>query len=256
VKFLRPPVNEVGLSVSFAEPTLYNPYDFRAVHDLFRSDYPVAQKVDPTQGNDTEISVGLPPLLLQNVSRWWLISPDNANVLQIQENYFAVNWRRLVGIDTPPTYPGFESLLADFERDLAKLLAISPSEPPAVRSCELMYDDIIPGLVEDNTVKLSEMVTFWKPGHQAAQMAGWQCAWLEPLQLSVAGETGNLQIQFLAAGFPQEDSPPRPIVRVIWKASTLAVPLERVPSFFREAHSHISRRFEELITSRLRDSWK
>lgn len=258
MKFSRPPINEVGLSVSFAEPSLFDGYDIRALHDLFRAHYPIHERQAPTDGNDMEAAFGLPPLAPSASSRWWFIASNSADILQLQENYIARNWRRTVSPDHPPSYPGFAKLLSDFERDLATVKNWRESlgyNLPDARSCELMYDDVIPVEVGNQRFELSNMLKFWNPISQTRPFAGWQCAWVEPVVAEEANLAGNLQVQILAAAMTQDDAPPRPILRIIWKASTLNAPLHDVGIFFRAAHERILSRFSEMLTAELMDSW-
>lgn len=258
VKFVRPPVNEVGLSVSFATATVLNPFDVRATHELFRDAYPGVQRVDSTSGNEFELGVGLPPLNIQPVNRWWFISADTANVLQVQENYVARNWRRTVGLGEAPSYPGFDELLMSFESALGTLAKKSEAEGlslPEIRSCELMYDDIIPGLESGGAFQLSRMISFLKE-RPPRQEANWRCSWVEPIDVPETGLSGTLQVTILAAGIPSDDGQSlRPILRIVWKATALQTAASQIRAFFNAAHAHISARFGEIVSAEVKESW-
>ncbi len=110
----RPPVNEVVLSVALTpQAALSGPLLAAVLGEWFQS-HPGIQTVprydmppEPEDFGGPIPGVGLQVIAALPEPRYWLISPDDREVVQVQPNYLALNWRRR---DMPPDYPGYPAL--------------------------------------------------------------------------------------------------------------------------------------------------
>jgi uncharacterized protein (TIGR04255 family) len=150
----RPPVNEVVISVSFdSQPVLEGPRLLVGLREIM-AEFPQVTEVQPYE-TATELpfeeQVLLPTIpqiqLLASpptAHRYWFTREnDEALLLQIQSNYFALNWRRREG---DKLYPGFDVLLERFSHYLARLEAAvleQGGEPLAVSQIELTYINLL-----------------------------------------------------------------------------------------------------------------
>ena len=142
IGFDRPPINEVVVSMFFDPPL----EGFRSEHvgrfwEKIREEFPsVQQQIPFARGFGPAIG----PDEVIPMPRYWFISADDANVIQIQKEAFIYNWRRR----GDNLYPGFMSSIEPSFRRLYKvfesfLTADLTLPEPTIIACELTYVDII-----------------------------------------------------------------------------------------------------------------
>jgi uncharacterized protein (TIGR04255 family) len=113
----RPPINEIVISVAVApQPVLSGPnlpdilgrwfQDHPRVQTALRYEMPVEAASGLTPGPGFQVV--LPG---QAEPRYWLMSEDEHEIIQVQPNYIALNWRRR---DMTQDYPGYEVLRQRF----------------------------------------------------------------------------------------------------------------------------------------------
>lgn len=265
-RYQHPPINEVGITVSLGEVGLFDPFNVESLHRELADAFPNVQRAAPFDGADFEQFAGLSPLTDQPyLSRWWFISPDGSDLVQVQDNLLARNWRRLVGIDEPANYPGFDNIRSSFDRIRATIAdwhRRRGTEIPNPRAVELMYDDVIGAPKGQSRALLSSVLNYVQgetdhTGESKGEFVGmgnWQNAWLE--RIPVADSEATLSIQIVAATLPSaEGEEMRPVVRILWKASMLVAQWEQVGTFLDAAHAHIAHRFNALIADEAKLRW-
>lgn len=151
-EYATPPVSEVALSVAFAP--LEN---WRAAHaglfwGLIRSEYPLseAQPPIPSQierfGDDffqtPTMTVDFADL---DTARFWFLSEEGTNLVQIQRDRFVVNWRKVTGDEIYPRYalamrPRFIREWGRFENFIRE----QKIGTLTIQQCELTYVNDIP----------------------------------------------------------------------------------------------------------------
>lgn len=88
-KLANPPIVEVVCGVRFAPIPQIDPISLGRFRDKRRNEFPFHQ-LHPAivdEGRNLEIHAGVPPI------RTWLISSDDAWILQVQSDRFYLNWR-------------------------------------------------------------------------------------------------------------------------------------------------------------------
>ena len=223
-KYTRPPINEVGISVSLASANLFDPFNVADFHGSLPKKFSTVERADPTPGLDFEQFAGLLPLNAEGrVSRWWFTSADQADVLQVQENFVARNWRRVVTMDEPPSYPGFDTIRASFDECISSMRKwhdVKGSSFPAPRSIELMYDDVLPLSANGSQGLLADTLAYLKvPEHSITSMANWQNAWLEPVDIPGGEDRATLSIQIIVTGVQKTEDVVQPVLRIVWKSA-------------------------------------
>ena len=144
VKFENPPISEVAIGLYFDPPI----NEIRTEHiGLFwkqiRTKFPAIQQQHPISVSNRSSAVASPHEVFP-MPRYWFISNNKANLIQIQKEAFFLNWRK---IDN--NYSGFSSnLLNNFFTYLEKYQKFLNQElkiqSPTVNDCELTYIDVIP----------------------------------------------------------------------------------------------------------------
>ena len=151
--FEAPPIAEAVLSVQFAMPNGYQHIYAKDVWELFEAEFPNVSELGPLSptfevfGN-RQVSFGqlsLTPLAMPPYLRYWFLNEDGTSLLQFQPDRFLQNWRN----HTAPgvSYPRFENIRGQFEKNLAKLNEYFKSKgwgSIAPNQCELTYINFIP----------------------------------------------------------------------------------------------------------------
>jgi uncharacterized protein (TIGR04255 family) len=120
--YTDPPVDEVAIALQFAPVPNFSDSViadfFQRVRDAYpnfqyqpRFDFPVEHLAEPAA---PQAMINLNPIFApmtapQMGNRTWLVSEDESSLIQLQDNWFAHNWRHRLA-----AYPQFESILAEF----------------------------------------------------------------------------------------------------------------------------------------------
>lgn len=161
----HPPLDEVGVGVQFAELPLFSDAHIGLYWQKVRSDFPKVESHPRLNAPVEDFTApakpvgGMPPGLMSvNMKqRTWLISEDDAELVQLQSNLFMFNWRR-----READYPRFEHVMSRFSERYAtflRLLEVESLPAPRVEQIEVVYVNWITDL------KLHE---FLLPGSQGS----------------------------------------------------------------------------------------
>ena len=145
IELTNPPVNEVVLTMHF-DPVLKG---FKSEHvGLFwssvASEFPIVEQHPPLSISNAQGDDLVDPGEIFPMARYWFISDDRSEVIQVHKQAFTYNWRN-VG-ENP--YPGFfETVKPRFEKFSDLLLGFLQDHieeaTPTVNRCALTYVDII-----------------------------------------------------------------------------------------------------------------
>lgn len=241
-KLERPPIAEVACGVVFEslaiDPVSVGPYAQQRLADFPRHELMPALEDVPPQGVPSLVfNQGLPRL------RTWLISADDALVLQLQHDRLFLNWRRVGGA----AYPRFSD------------------------------HDGKPGLLSRSLEELERFSSYWEQAHQARPVASrielvkidhllegrdWRgihdlakaLPWIEPLIGLARSDAPGLQVQFAE---PRGDGlftitlqAPTSVNRIATLETRVARPVahgDDLRSAFVEANQELNAAFAALI---------
>lgn len=174
--FERPPVVEVNLGIEFGALR-----PMRAAHvGLFwsklRSDYPTLQEQPPLNSAIERfdepaqpLSVSFEVLDAPPPLRTWLLTADGSRLLQIQNDRFVHNWRRMTA-GSP--YPRYETVRDEFSTRLEAFRSFVVGERLGtldVVQAEVNYvNQLVAGDVWDRPGNLDRAVTMWKASDATA----------------------------------------------------------------------------------------
>jgi uncharacterized protein (TIGR04255 family) len=158
VDFESPPVSEVALAVQFAEPVATDAVTLGQYWPLVREEYPHLQP-QPPLAPIVEVFAGdggQPRVTFQLMegavpSRYWFVSSDSSELIQVQPDRFAFNWRGEPAAGDP--YPRYPYLRERFER-LYTVLASSLEERGVAvvpTWVEVTYVNPIPAQADDGS---------------------------------------------------------------------------------------------------------
>ncbi len=150
VDFDNPPLTEVTFSVQFDEDVADELLALSKFAPRIHDRYPVLEKQPPIPkaSESFEVPPALPQPQIQFLtgpptSRYWFISANSTQVVQVQADRLLFNWRQVRGDETYPhfdvLYPEFKGIVRTFLQVVNEDRGISPS--PAW--CELAYSNSI-----------------------------------------------------------------------------------------------------------------
>lgn len=154
VNFARPPVAEVALAVQFAGPVTDDQSTLNGFWPRIRHRYPelVVQPALPPMREDFGPIPGISfQFLNQPSARYWFLSSDQAEVVQVQGDRLAFNWRKepMPGtvVGDYPRYPYVRERFAEVLTEFRSYAQDRGTLLPA-NWCEIAYINQIPALVE------------------------------------------------------------------------------------------------------------
>lgn len=143
VKFDRPPVVEVVFSAKFRLDSPMKSAHAGLYWNLIRAEFPNTEDAAPVNPVvDTlngEMTIEMQFVQLPPLRRTWFLSADGRHLLQLQEDRFIYNWKR---IDSGDEYPSYEKVFAGFNDQFEKFCRFLESQAlgrPTVNQLELTY---------------------------------------------------------------------------------------------------------------------
>ena len=109
--YTSPPLTEVACGISFTSLSKMNMPHFGLFWNLLIDDFPVSKHAPPLGGTNASVcpSTGLP------LPRIWLIGESENILIQLQNDRFLFNWRKMGDTDE---YPRFNFVLDSFRKYL------------------------------------------------------------------------------------------------------------------------------------------
>jgi uncharacterized protein (TIGR04255 family) len=263
--FQNPPVVELALAVQFVRLEKLRSPQMGLLWQELKRKYPKFEELaelppmeDALSGPNTEVRIVEEDSLARRV---WFLNEEGTDLLQIQRDRIAHNWRRLS--DESP-YPSFQETLAVFQEEFAHFEDFSSRMelgPVSADRCELTYVDHID--VGDRAAvrtlgSLGDLLGFWQRGFSVKALGEPRFA---ACQLRFRSEK--------AAGSPAIDvlvevSPARYLqghrnillMKTIAQGAASGENWEAVNRFMNEAHDLIQDCFLSITTREIQDFWK
>jgi uncharacterized protein (TIGR04255 family) len=143
VDFDRPPVVEVALAVQFAP--VIDSLDAAAYATQIKEEFPrrAEQPPRPSMEERFEEPDGL-PFRFQILEEpptplFWFLTEDESQLIQVQQDRFALNWRKVASSPEYPRYPILRERFTEYLAELTDLLAAQGKEPLKPDWCEVTY---------------------------------------------------------------------------------------------------------------------
>jgi len=144
--FERPPVTEVVASVAFERNNLTTGHLGKFWSECLSADLPDLEEQPPYQP-PLESQTRPAPMSFQfelteaaRSTRLWAKSEDGSRLVQMQPDWFAVNWRSAPGADGPyPRWPSIESMFLEHFTSLETFSEAGGFGSIVPRQCEVTY---------------------------------------------------------------------------------------------------------------------
>lgn len=262
--FVRPPVNEVVLSVAFDRPpglTVAHLGDFWQRE--LGHDYPHIEEQPPYDRPMEVLGPPAPPRMnvqfMEGVPspRLWARNEDGTRLVQLQSDWFAFNWRDAPG--TPKQYPRWPSIeaafLAEFEK-FSNFLSEHLFGAVEVRQCEVTYiNRIRPNSVWSthsdigNVIRLiSEAGGFLPPPETTNLVTAYR------MRDEAGKEQGRLHVTVQPA-LQREDNLPIIVLTLIARGAPASSSAADVLALLRLGHVWIVRGFVAITTELVHQEW-
>jgi len=272
----RPPVNEVALAISFQPQSVLEGPRLMVGLGSILAEFPDVTEVPPYEMSVEQpfeeqlLRPSAPSIKFMGAQslprRYWFTTPGSSPLLlQVQENYFALNWRRQ---DDEP-YPGFDRLVEEFESYLSKFQDAIIAQGGAelqITQLELTYINILkPDGIWGSTADLGKVVALQAAGLEKCEQLNF--TYSRSLNDTNSGEFYGRLHAAVATGYtpkiePTDLLPLRapdviPVINVSLTGRSGEID-ERVAGLarrFEPAHDAVTEAFKGLTTDAARRSW-
>lgn len=175
-EFENPPVVEVALSVQFETLANLRTPQLGLLWQEFRDRFPVTEEHPPLDAVFERF--GVPAMVREGVRfqmlpappvpRCWFLNKEGTELVQVQQDRFIHNWRKVGDKDRQPTpYPRYDSVRRTFENELVKFrdfLSRNNIGDLAPNQCEVTYvNHIESGECWTNHGQLGELLSVFSP---------------------------------------------------------------------------------------------
>jgi uncharacterized protein (TIGR04255 family) len=261
--FRKPPVTEVVLAASFKSLTLSIP-DIGLLWEAFRSKFPIVEEHPPYEPPTEMFEPGFsgPPISFEisptpPLPRIWMLSEDQTELLQLQRNWFACNWRK---VEPEDKYGRWPSRWDSFKRSFGILESHVEDRALGVlrtQQCEVTYiNHILPGRVWSNhgeLFKIFRPVAAFRVPPATAEQVNFAASFVIP------GDDGNpvgrlhLTVQ---PALRKQDSIPIFVMNLTARGAPEGQGIEGIKRFMERAHVWVVRGFTELTTPEIHEEWQ
>jgi uncharacterized protein (TIGR04255 family) len=266
ISFADPPVSEVVLSVQFPRPAVDEVAILGRFRTAIEAEFPEVEKQAPIlPAREDYSSSPQPPVVeFQMVQgappqRYWFISADGNELIQVQPDRFLLNWRKLRPSDDYPRYrrlrPRFERLYATFLGTLDD----AQRQNAVPEWCEVSYINEIPaaattghghmelGRVLRHVVAKRDFGPIPAPENTQLQ---------ERFLIRTAEGEPKARLHLTATpAFRTDDEGPVYVITLLVRGSPAVPTLEGVLEFFDFGRRLIVQGFTEMTTPEMHDEW-
>lgn len=255
--FKAPPLDELVLGVQMAPLPDYTSVDSADVWALFRDRFPKVEEQAPLApsyetfgGRPSQQGLKLEFADLPTPSRLWFVSEDENNLIQFQPDRFFLNWRKRQG---PTSYPRYEHISGEFERDLKALAHFLRSEKSFdldINQAEISYVNIFP---VDRFSDLSQWLKVWN--EPEFEIEGLRLAFPAVVRNDSGEPIGRLHHEILSA---YNVASQKPVFKftMTFRGKPEEPDIPSALSLLARGREQIVKRFAELTTDHAHKVWK
>lgn len=163
--FDNPPVIETVLGIQFTPLQSFSVPHYGLYWQKIKNRYTRFELHPPIATSIKDVMNLVPS---QNF-RCWFIDESQNNLIQVQQDRFVLNWRKVRGDET---YPHYEIIRPQFEQEwirFCEMLAAEAIAPPEVNQCEVTY---VNHIEFDNDLKscsdVSRLIASWSGANSGA----------------------------------------------------------------------------------------
>lgn len=256
-EFDDPPVVEMALSARFRILPGLRGLALSPLYEQWRDRYPQVEEQPPLpavvdedvpNGPVFQLNLGSAPAV-----RYWFLTRDGAELVQLQQDLLSVNWREQVEGKPYPRYPAMRQLFSDRIQDLEAFAAQNELGTVDVTQLELSYINAVDVDSHDRG-KLGRILTTWQ------DVSGSHLAEPEQVQLSMSYQVTGLgpgvsRLWVQAAPGQRSMGAPAIFLTFLIRGAPKGEGTEQVLAFLDKAHDQVLRSFAELTTPEMHRAW-
>lgn len=167
--YRKPPISEVVLSLQFkAVEDLRTPL-IGLLWDRFRERLPEIEEHPPLPHIIERFGAPTPPkinVLVEQkppVPRVWFLTSEKTELIQVQQDRFIHNWRKISGKEPYPHYPAICQKFREEVAELGRFLTKEKLGPIDINQCEITYvNQIEAGQLWKSHGDISAILRYWK----------------------------------------------------------------------------------------------
>ena len=262
--FENPPLVEVAISIQFDPlPDLQVP-QIGLLWSIFRERFPkteqhspfspVIEKFGPPSQPKTQLEIStIPP-----APRCWFLNEDGSELIQVQLDRFAHNWRKIKQEDPYPRYAHIRDQFLEELTEFRKFLQTEKLGEFRPNQCEITYiNHIEPSNIWETHRQLEKVLAMWKPKYSDDFLS-------EPENIRVAAQhifttddgnpTGRLHISVQPA-FSVSNNEPIFVVSLTARGAPDEQSSQSALTFIDKGREMIVRGFTSITTPEMHKLW-
>jgi uncharacterized protein (TIGR04255 family) len=259
VTFDRPPVGEVAMSVQMGQPVTDDALTLGTFWPRVREEYPNVQTQPPLPPMSEDFRLGAPQSitfqLVGQSSRYWLLSPDATELIQVQPDRFGYNWRK-EPVDAP--YPRYRYLRERFHLVFSAFIGSTREKGRTMQPtwCEITYINPIETTdVAGGLANLSSVLRRLAPDHPGNLPPPQDTTFAERFLLTRDGSpTGRLYVSANPATRLQDQMPIYMLTLTV-RGMPRTPDADGVYTFLDEGRDLIVRSFRDMTTPEMHAKW-
>lgn len=254
--FARPPVVEMAVGVQFKALPALRGIRLGPLRERWREAYPLVDEqpalapvfeASMPQGVTVEFPLGpVPPV------RYWFLSQDSTELVQLQHDRLIVNWRQGDDLGEYPRYDHMRDLFLTRLRELSEFVVEEQLGAIEVSQVELNYINAVDA-GPDAQGRLDRLLRGWAtPEHHLGQPLQARVNFVYEMESVGAGPV-RLYVGVDPAQRP--DGQPVSFFTLTVRGGPADSSLEATTEFMDIAHEHLVRSFAELTPEELHAEW-
>ncbi len=266
-EFDAPPLVEVVLSVAFSPLEDLQVTSLGLLWDArFKARFPNVQERSPVEPAIEVFGAVAEPFRVQLRSletpplpRVWFLSPDETELIQIQRNWFARNWRKA---SSAVEYPRYRTIRNGFAEDLATLTdVVKEVGAGTVRptQCEVSYvNHITPSGTWENHGDLSKILKTWRNTTTdafALEPEDIRLFWRYDLAGPLGSPIGRLNVGVEPA-FANDTGEPLYVLTLTARGKPETPDVPGIFGFLDVGHEHLVNAFATITSEEMQRVWR
>lgn len=262
-EFDRPPVIEVAASIQFEPVAGLDAARLGLLWSVYRTDYPHTEHHPPLRKEIERFGSPAPATIEISLDpnfptpRLWFLNGRRTELVQVQQDRFALNWRNNDTGDPYPRYVNLSAKLAEeFER-FEQFLDREGLGPLNINQVELTYVNHIPaGPAGGTRTPVERILTLW-----AGEVSGGRFPAAEDLSFQTryvmsgpSGPAGRLHVR-LQSQFRIADGTPLYTLHMVGRGAPESANLDGALALLDRAHCWIVDGFTAITTPAMHQTW-
>lgn len=255
-EFDRPPVVEMALGIQFQPLFGLRGISLSPLREVWRERYPLVEEVPPLppgvervggQPLGVQLAFGPGPAL-----RYWFMSDDGADLVQLQNDRLIINWRSVGDGRTYPRYAAMRETFGARATDLIEFVEAEGLGRIDIVQAEANYINSLD--VTDGAVGSPRFLRAWAgtgDHHLGDPVDG---------RVSLAFDVPDIgkspvRLHVDVAPAPSSPEAVKQFMTLTLRGAPADTQLEGALAFFDEAHEHLDRSFLELTPTAMHAEW-